>query len=326
MIIAPERAGRSSDYLALSDPVAAEEECPFCPGHEHLTPPEKMAFVNVDNPQSEPRNWTTRAFNNKYPALTQMLQSPESEFRGKHLAGIGFHEVIVDNFNHNSDFPDLATPELEVLFLMYSQRLFSYRKAGITVYPLIFRNWGHLAGATKVHPHTQIIGSPIMFPTLLQELRGCAEHYEEKNKCLFCSTVKREERLDIRIVCKNKNFVAITPEASRFPYEIMILPRKHNPYFENTQSKEFRAMAEIVKETIARLKGVLPNLYYNLLIHSAPIGLSDEDIEIENYFHWHIEILPRTGFIAGFELGAGTFINTVVPERAAEELRNVISR
>jgi UDPglucose--hexose-1-phosphate uridylyltransferase len=121
-----------------------------------------------------------------------------------------------------------------------------------------------------------------------------------------------------RLVAEDEWFVALCPYASRFPYETWILPRQHASSFESGSKEGCAFLARSLRATLIRLNRRLENLPFNYIIHSSPLD------ETENtYYHWHIEILPKSTQVAGFEWGSGSYINTLAPEDAARLLRGV---
>jgi UDPglucose--hexose-1-phosphate uridylyltransferase len=107
-------------------------------------------------------------------------------------------------------------------------------------YILIFKNYGAAAGASLSHPHTQLIATPVTPLTLAEELTSAKEHYLDKERCLFCDLIQQELDSGDRIVVAGSQFIAMTPFASRFPFEIFIAPRYHNHSFAETSDSHAR--------------------------------------------------------------------------------------
>jgi UDPglucose--hexose-1-phosphate uridylyltransferase len=113
-------------------------------------------------------------------------------------------------------------------------------------------------------------------------------------------------------------FIAYAPYASRTPFEVRIMPKKHQPSFADIEGKEISDFAGILKSLLARLYRGLNNPDYNFIIRSAPVG--DENAK---YFHWYMLIIPKLTTPAGFEIGTGIYINVTFPEQCAEFLKGV---
>jgi UDPglucose--hexose-1-phosphate uridylyltransferase len=130
----------------------------------------------------------------------------------------------------------------------------------------------------------------------------------------------RDEELNAgdRVLITNDEYVAILPFASHVPFEIWILPQAHQSSFGAVEPSRLRSLAELLKKVLQKLNLGLGNPDFNLAISTLPRGGEDQ-----TYFMWHIQILPRLTTPAGFEMGSGMAINTVLPEEAAEFLRQV---
>ena len=157
--------------------------------------------------------------------------------------------------------------------------------------------------------------------------------------CIFCSLIDEALTFEAKIydresgevvrkidvgqyvIERGKHFIAIKPFASRYEWEIHILPLKHQSNFLMTSEEEMADFAKILKRTMARLDAVIGGAQYNFFLHTLPQG--DEYQDCQNSYHWHLEICPRTSIPTGFELGSGLFVNTINPEEAAEILRSV---
>jgi UDPglucose--hexose-1-phosphate uridylyltransferase len=120
------------------------------------------------------------------------------------------------------------------------------------------------------------------------------------------------------VVTETNNFLVFEPFASRSPFETMVIPKKHGSTFDAISVDQCRELAAVMKQTLAKLAKGLNNPDYNYMIFSSPC----HERELE-YYHWYILIVPRVASTAGFELGSGIYINTVIPEHAAEYLRSV---
>ncbi|MDD4900156.1 MAG: HIT domain-containing protein, partial [Candidatus Omnitrophica bacterium] len=139
-----------------------------------------------------------------------------------------------------------------------------------------------------------------------------------RERCIFCDIIRQETQEKERIVFENKYFLSFCPFVSRFPFEIWIIPKKHAGYFCHMPAEEIPALASILIETIARVKTVFANLSYNFILHSSPVN-GDSGPE---YYHWHIEFMPKLMRTAGFEWGSGFYLDPTSPELAAKYLKN----
>ena len=292
--------------------------CPFCAGNEAMTPPEAHAIRKPGTKPDTP-GWSVRTVPNKFPALDT---EGSVENRGIGIydlsSGVGAHEVIIENPDHNKDLTDLTQKEIQNVILEYRSRSLELEKDERFRYLLIFKNHGSSAGASLEHSHTQIVALPIIPKRVKEELKGAATYFGYRERCVFCDMVAQELQDELRVISENKHFVAFCPFVPRFAFETWILPKKHNQNFKSIDNTMTGAMAAILKDTLVRLKKVLKDPAYNFIIHTAPIrdGINEE-------FHWHLEIMPKLTSVAGFEWGSGFYINPTSPELAAKHLREV---
>jgi len=208
--------------------------------------------------------------------------------------------------------------EVEEIIWAYLQRFNEIKKDRKIKYIQIFKNHGTNAGASLKHPHSQLIATPIIPIFIEEELKGAKTFYNLKNECIFCAIIEQEKKDEFRIVEENDNFLSFEPFAPRFPYETWILPKKHYSNFGDLDDILVKDFAKILKNTILRLNILLGDIPYNYMIHTSPFDNIDNP-----YYHWHLEIIPRLTKAAGFEWGAGFFINSISPENAAQNLKSL---
>lgn len=318
VIISTERAGRPRDFF--EDTHARQpttDLCPFCPGQEHLTPHEVLAY----RPQQGPANssgWTVRVVPNKFPAL-QVEGEMGREGMGLYdrMNGIGAHEVIIETPDHKATLADLAPKHIEDILWSYRDRMVDLKRDIRLRFILVFKNHGAAAGATLEHTHSQLIALPVVPTSVAAEIDGCRSHYQQKERCIYCDIVRQELTERTRIVADNPEFVVVTPFAPRFPFEMWILPKRHAAYFEESQKTQFEWLARILSESLRRMDRVLSNPAYNFILHTSPLHEKTGD-----FYHWHIELIPKLTQVAGFEWGTGFYINPVTPEESAKFLRD----
>jgi len=317
VIISTDRAHRPTDFRQVLPPAQAQPLCPLCPGNEAQTPPEILAYrANGGSPNS--LGWSLRVVPNKFPAL-QIEGELDREGVGLYdrMNGVGAHEVIVESPDHKASLAGLPEKHLEDVFWAYRDRILDLRKDNRLRYILIFKNHGAAAGATLEHSHSQLIALPIVPTNVLNEIAGCREHFKDKERCIYCDIIRQEIEDRDRVVGENAEFVAIAPYAPRFPFEVWVLPKKHGSFFEESQKFQFEALARIFSDTLRRLDRMLGSPPYNFILHTSPLHERTSE-----FYHWHIEIMPKLTHVAGFEWGTGFYINPIPPEEAAAFLRD----
>jgi UDPglucose--hexose-1-phosphate uridylyltransferase len=325
VIIATERNARPSD---LQDTTKYNHitHCPFDGGNESSTPPEIWAIREPNSPPNSP-GWKVRVVPNKYPALNI---GPEGKRIGvgyyDMIEGSGAHEVIIETPEHDLSTADLPPEHMKLVLLAYRERLRDLYKDTRFKYVLIFKNHGKRAGASLAHPHSQLIATPIVPRNVSIKLDAAKQHYDRKERCLICDLIQQEISTGSRIISSEKGFIALTPYASRFPFEVFIAPVDHNYSFAEATDEDLERFSPFLKNILLRLKNVLQDPPYNYVLNTSPNveakpKFSDKWITLKYDYHWHLEIIPRLVRIAGFEWGSGFYINPSTPEMAAQYLR-----
>jgi UDPglucose--hexose-1-phosphate uridylyltransferase len=317
VIIATERGKRPHDFV-IEEEVIKGGFCPFCPGNEHTTPPEIFAYRN---PGTEPNTpgWSLRVVNNKFPALIlEGNLDRQGEGMFDKMAGIGTHEVIIENPDHQTTLANISVEGFVRVLSAYGERIKTLAQDPRFKYVLIFKNMGRAAGASLEHSHSQLIALPIVPELVMEELNGSKFYYNWKERCVFCDLIRQELQQKVRVVQENEEFVVISPFAPRSPFEVWILPKRHYSSYTDMPESSYPLLAEIFSDTLQRLEKSLGKAPYNFILHIAPIG----EPELP-YYHWHFELMPKLTLMAGFEWGSGFFINPTPPEDAAQYLREV---
>ncbi len=315
VVISEERARRPKDYIRTHLKLQ-NGTCVFCEGNEKQTPPEIYAFRSAGSMPDSP-GWWIRTVPNKFPALRiEGKQERVTSSVFSSMNGIGCHEVIVESPAHDKPIALLPAIQVREVIEMYKFRLADLSKDRRFKYIIIFENHGAEAGASLEHPHSQVIATPIIPVHVASELRGADNFFTDMGgECIFDNIISEELKAGKRVVFQNSSFVCITPFASKYPYEMMILPRRHMPNFTDISESEVNDLAEMLRKCFNSLYTLLDDPPYNFYIHTAPVNGRDY-----LFYHWHLEITPRVSRLAGFERGTGFYINTLSPETAAQML------
>lgn len=311
VIIAPERASRPDIYR--KERVQEKPDitgCPFCPGREKMTPPEVLAYGEAVR-QADERGWLLRVVPNKYPALEPLPETTGTSGMLASRPAVGFHEVIVHSPDHWKGLGEMHSEEVHQVLRAYRERILYLRQWKEVKHIQVIVNYGREAGASIEHAHSQLFALPLIPPALERELNHSRSFHRRKGQCIFCALLERE--MDgKRLLCSNQDYTAILAFAPRFPFETWILPRRHSPRFEEIPIGELSSLAEIVSRSLKSFFSALNDPPYNLYLHTSPC-----QVRADEYFHWHMEILPRLSTWGGLELGSGTIICTMPPEEAA---------
>ncbi|MBZ5702267.1 MAG: galactose-1-phosphate uridylyltransferase [Acidobacteriia bacterium] len=241
---------------------------------------------------------------------------------------VGAHEVIVESPQHDKRLGQLSDEEIERVLWAYGARIADLKKDPRFKYVAVFKNQGVLAGEEWAHPHSQVTATAFVPRRVKYELHASRDWFKEKERCVFCDIVRQEEKQSKRIVDVQGDYYALCPYASRVPYEIWLLHRRHNHAFEQPRAgSNRRNLAALLGRTLRRLEKFAPA--FHLVVHTSPNTLSKKG-ELSGYwktladdFHWHIEILPIVQTRSKSYSIKEVYYNGVLPEEAAEYLRNL---
>lgn len=317
VVIAPERAKRPSDFVAKSEsPVTShksrvkEKDCPFC----------------VNGPNYEIRNReleTERIFliRNKYPMFVpeEGMTSPrsyrvEDDFYVAKPA-LGDSDVVIVK-DHSLNLYTFDQPTWEDLLSVLKRRYLMLKSHPAIEFIMNIYNQGPEAGASIQHPHSQILSSSVITNAIRAELFGSQSYFETNGACVFCDMVRHELGEKVRVLFENDCAISFTFYAARFPFEVWVVPKRHESQFEEEPHEVLAGIGEAMRESLGLLDRTLKRPDLNFFLHTSPTTMEEAD-----YYHWHIEIAPRVSRYGGYELGSGVIIDVVSPEKAAEFLR-----
>ncbi len=292
VIISPKRALRPHDFIKekLQSTISS---CPFCPGNEKMTPPATFYYYKSGNELKHgsdkngerSSNWLIRVFPNLYPIF-----SVEN-------SKIDYHYVIVDSPNHDDTLYSMSEEQIRLSLLGIIELVEKLYNEPTVKYVHAFKNYGKDAGASLSHTHDQLIALTFIPPLILDEIKRSLEKKEK------------------RVIYEDSSFIAFTPWSAIQPYEFWIVPLRHEPII---NKDSINSLSHIISLTFRALYKAIGDVSYNMWFHIAP----KENDKIINSFHWHIEVQPKISTWASLELGANVYVNTLLPEDAAKNLKN----
>ncbi len=321
VITSTSRSAKPSDYVSVENPVESSiHTCPFCVGRE-----DKMGIPIVEI-ADEQGNWKTRIVENKYPVLSENPSNePYDEYVSnnslyEYKAATGYHDVVIESASHYFDMYGATVDEIDCIFDIVIRRLTMLSEIKDMEYSLYFKNFGQEAGASIVHSHSQIITTPFLPHHITDKINGSYEYYYCNDSCIYCDIIAEEKRSGIRVVAENEKFIAFCPFASRSPYQVSILPKEHaNSNIISIDEHTRYLFASIVVDVFGKIKKVLGMPAFNYVLSSLPKSMIRK---YNDSFHFGLNIHPKLSKLAGFEIGSGVYINSVLPEHAAEMLRS----
>jgi UDPglucose--hexose-1-phosphate uridylyltransferase len=316
VIIATERAKRPEDFAKKKRDKKTQPSylptCPFCPGNEKMTPAETFAV-------RDSAGWRVRVTPNKFPALAYE-GNRERLIQGirRKVSGVGIHEVMVETPDHSKTTALLSDREVENIIQTYLNRFQAASADPRVEQVTLFKNHGESAGTSLEHPHSQLIGTPVITAQVRDRLINSLRHFDEFGECIFCRVMNLESQEGTRVILETEKFVCYTPFAALTPFSMTIMPRRHMACFAEMNDSEAADLAKILRRVLAKLYRGLEDPDYNYVIRTAPT-----EYRGVKYYHWYVSIIPRLTKMAGFELGSGMFINVSLPEENAAFLRGI---
>jgi UDPglucose--hexose-1-phosphate uridylyltransferase len=304
------------------DTCATTGGCPFCPDKTNSRnallrlPPHGPTQVSVF-PHPDP--------------LYRVEGDPQRRADGIYdqMQPVGADEIVIETPEHNRKLEDLTEDQILLVTQAWGQRADDLKRDRRFKYVSIYKNYGPLAGQEGSHAHSQITATTFMPRRVLYELRAAREWFREKERCVFCDIVKQEERQKKRIVDTQGDYVALCPYASRVPYEVWILSRRHNSEFEHPRpGSNRRHLAALLRRILRRIRLVAPA--FHMVVHTTPNVIHPKGETSTQYwktiaddYHWHIEILPIVETRSKSYSIKEVYYNATMPEEAADRLRKL---
>jgi UDPglucose--hexose-1-phosphate uridylyltransferase len=244
------------------------------------------------------------------------------------MRAVGADEIVIETPAHDRRLEDLNEDHISLVMDAWKQRIEDLKRDLRFKYVSVFKNFGATAGQESLHSHSQVTATTFVPRRLLYELRAAREWFAEKERCVFCDIVKQEERRGVRIVDTQGEYVALCPYASRVPFEVWLIGRKHSYLFEQPRpDSNRRNLAVLLRRVLLRLRQVAPA--YHLVVHTSPNTIHPKG-EVSKYwktiaqdYHWHIEILPIVESRSKSYSIKEVYFNALLPEQAAERLRQL---
>lgn len=343
-MFANHRGGRPNDFEFTATPRLTQDGCPFCRGNEDCTPEPVLVLPAEDTPPCEgggsgQGDWGVRVVPNKYPAVAaNRADDPVSSGEGARPRSghsvnheeqalfpvrpvSGGHEVFIESPEHFSSLVDLDLAQVVSLLKVYQARIRHWVAQPSIRYVSLFKNAGPAAGASLLHPHSQLIAVTELPNSIRGTLDRLRRHHARSGCCLQCDILRAELESKRRLVAVTDSLVAYCPFASYLPMLMRITTRRHVERYEDLSDCEIDGLARLIRRAIGWLNTLYPGVAYNYLIHTRPPLAG-----VQEGFHWSFELFPRLTQIAGFEWSCETIINPMLPEDAATQLRKIALR
>ncbi|MGD0764316.1 MAG: UDP-glucose--hexose-1-phosphate uridylyltransferase [Roseiarcus sp.] len=317
VLVSPQRTQRpwQGQIERSAQPAALryDPECYLCPGNRRA-----HGEANPDYPH-------TFVFANDFPALRADARGEAVDRGGLIVAEAesGFCRVVCFSPRHDLTLPRMTGQEIERVVEAWTEQ---YRELGgleTINWVQIFENRGAMMGASNPHPHCQIWACQSLPNEAAKELASQTAYRAKRGGCLLCDYLKLELASGERIVCENEHFVALAPFWAVWPFETMVLPRRHFGAFDEMSAAETRGLADLLRGLTIRYDNLFEIAFpYSMGLHPSP---TDGARRPEWHFHAHFyPPLLRSAtvrkFMVGFEM-LGSPQRDITPESAAQRLR-----
>lgn len=295
-----------------------EPACPFCPGNEAETMPAvsvvtadddapsstapSSAALRPDGRAEHSGSWKMRVVPNKYPSFAGDTPLPSGSVVAP---SSGASEVVVFTDRHDIDMADLSTDDIVTMLRLVIERREVHRDIPAVEHTSVIVNRGGNAGASMTHGHAQILSTPFVPPTVLDELEGFTT-VENLADDAFGD--------DLRVTTR-AHAVSGCPRWSAFSYETWVVPIAHTPDLSGADTSLLTDIADLLRDALRRCRAVLGDHDHNIVFRFAPH-------RYDGPFQWHAQVLPRHVALAGFEISSGVAVNPVPPELASQRLRD----
>ena len=323
--IARNRRDRPMEFVPMEQ-LRQQMICPFCKGNEEETPSALAAYLadgSILLNNEDLSNWSARVIPNRYPSFSCRAMEDQDQpdlgnqsygpFERNHSQGI--QELIIPSSRHVSSLSELSDQELRLSFQACRDRLEHARSLEYIKHAMLFMNCRLAAGASLGHIHYQLLGTPVISEPVTSRTNRAKAYWNETGRSMMVDLANWEIAEGARIVDSTKNFCVVCPFASRFPFQVWIIPKNEKFDFVSCNQEVRNELASHCRNIVAKYEATLDTPAYNLLFHTGPFGAANGQM---NYF----ELFPRLTIAAGFELGTDIWVNPVAPESAARRLRS----
>ena len=317
VLVSPHRSKRpwqgqmeetSADQRPEYDPT-----CYLCPGNQRadgtLNPDYKDSFVFV----------------NDFSALLPDTESTFIDEDGLLIAETerGICKVIAFSPRHDLTLPEMEVQDIKKVVNLWQEEFVELRRNDWIKYIQIFENKGAIMGCSNPHPHGQIWAQSSLPVEIIKEDIQLRAYFEDHQRSLLADYIDLEERKDERVIIANEHFVALVPYWASWPFETMIVSRRHVQDISQFTDHEKEDLAKTIKELTVRYDNIFKTSFpYSAGMHQAPVNSEDQQ-----HWHWHMHFYPpllRSASVKKFMVGYEMLANPqrdITAERAAEIIK-----
>jgi UDPglucose--hexose-1-phosphate uridylyltransferase len=319
ILVSPHRAKRPWQGRVELVPASArlpyDPDCYLCPGNERAGGSRNPSYTD------------TFVFDNDFGALLPGTSTEERNddelLRAQGEPGIC--RVVCFSSRHDLTLAEMSNAQIVGVIDVWTEEYGALAGRPYVRYVQIFENKGEVMGCSNPHPHGQIWAEHSIPEEPTKETRAMRRHRQERGGCLLCDYVRLELRLRERIICENEAFVVLVPFWAVWPFETMVLPRRHVADLRQLSGPEREAFADILHRITVRYDNLFQVSFpYSSGIHQAP---TDEGPYPEWHLHMHFfPPLLRSATVKKFMVGYEMLANPqrdITPESSALRLREM---
>jgi UDPglucose--hexose-1-phosphate uridylyltransferase len=321
VLVSPQRAQRpwqgQVEMAESATVLRYDPTCYLCPGNERAG--------GACNPKYE----NIFVFTNDFAALKPEFQPARHDDSGRCLllseSEAGICKVVCFSPRHDLTLARMTVPEISCVVDLWAKEYSEIGSLPYINYVQIFENRGAIMGCSNPHPHGQIWANQTIPNEPRKEQEAQKEYFEKNHACLLCDYLELETQKGIRMVVENAHFVAFVPFWAVWPFEVLLLSRRHACDLGSLDPAMRAGLADILKQLTTRYDNLFEIAFpYSMGFHQAP---TDGEAHPEWHFHAHFyPPLLRSAtvrkFMVGYEMLAGPQ-RDITPEAAATVLRNL---
>ena len=289
------------------------ESCPFCPGNVRAGGARNDDYRGVF------------VFDNDFPCVSpaapEDLETPPGIYRNRPARGVA--RVVCYSPLHNVTLAELDAGRIVELLEEWQRQYRELAARPEVNHVLVFENKGEVVGVSNPHPHCQIYATNFVFKTIENEARVSRGYWQGHGRALLADVIEAERADGRRVLSERDSAVAFVPYFARYAYETFVTPKATHPSVADLSAAELGDLAAVLSDVLVRFDNLWRMPFpYVMVLHQAPTdGATHEG------FHFHVEFHPPLRkpdllkYLAGPEVGGGSFLSDTSPEEKAVELR-----
>ena len=290
-------------------------DCYLCPGNSRVSGAANDRYSGV------------YVFDNDHPCVgadsPQPIEHPHHLMRSRSASGLA--RVVCYTPLHNMTLAEMSLEGIIQLLKCWQEQFVELAARPEVNHVLIFENKGEVVGVSNPHPHCQIYATNFAFKTIENEAAISQRYWQQHGRVLFADLIEAECTDGRRLLAENDSAISYVPYFARYAYETYVAPKRTHPNIATLDENEIADLAQVLQSTLIKFDNLWQMSFpYVLALHQAPTdGAAYEG------FHFHMEFHPPLRgpdllkYLAGPEIGGGSFLSDTCPEEKAAELQSL---